>query len=308
MTITKIWYHPFRKTKVDDWGSVGQLPDGKDLADLFETFVRSDITNDSLVRLDRESYAMVTDVERKNRAIVVTTEAGRFGEEGAVKNVKTHERKGDFTREDATIVTTHGVLLVPKAGNAALVFSERSAGQGGMTALLGEFIDRFNAVYPGHRMKKSAVVEQEAWLKRAKLTKVVGTVRKYNTDEATDGKERVVGELQHTLVPERDAKYFPRALWEKLREGSINKAKFLNFTDETELDTFDVTASDGARSKTFAVGEEKTPPMSLVVTQAGEAALKSPKILKLVLDEAAAIFKDQGIEWSEADAITTSST
>lgn len=303
MTITRIWYHPLRKTKVEDWGSVAVLPDGRDLADVFDTFVRSDITNDSLVRLDRERYALVTGVDRMNRAIVVTTEAGRFGEEGAVKNVKTHERKTDFTRDDATIVTTHGVLLVPKVGNAALVFSERSAGHGGMTALLGEFIDRFASLYPEHRLRKSTVVEQSAWLKRARLTKVVGTVRKYQTDEATDGIEGIVGELQHTLVPERDKKYFSRALWDKLRDNKINKARFLNFTDETELDTFDVTASDGKQSKTFAIDDEKTPPLSLLLTDAGEAAWSSQKIVKRVLDEAAEIFRDQGIEWSEADAV-----
>lgn len=303
MTITKIWYHPKRKTKVEDWGLMSELPDGRDMVDVFEKFARSDVTNDTLVRLDRETYAVVTDVLRKGRSVTISTESGRFGEEVSVKNVKTHELKGKFTRDDAPIVVTHGVLLVPKLGNTALVFSERSAGQGGMTALLKKFIERFHGLYPDHMIKTATVVQKDAWLKHARLTKVVGTVRKYNTDEATDSGEHVIGELTHTLVPERDKKYFPLPIWQALRDRKINRAKFLNFAEGTELDTFDVTASDGTQKKTFEIGDEKTPPLSLVLTSAGQVAFTSEKILQRVLNEAADIFKDLGIEWSETDAV-----
>lgn len=78
MTVSRIWYHPLRKTSVEDWGQVGELPDGRDLVEVFVNFAQSDIDNDSLVREDRESYAVVTGVERKNRAVVITTESGRF--------------------------------------------------------------------------------------------------------------------------------------------------------------------------------------------------------------------------------------
>jgi hypothetical protein len=135
------------------------------------------------------------------------------------------------------------------------------------------------------------------------LTKVVGTVRKYNTDEATDSGEHVIGELTHTLVPERDKKYFPLPIWQALRDRRINRAKFLNFAEGTELDTFDVTASDGTQKKTFEIGDEKTPPLSLVLTSAGQVAFTSEKILQRVLNEAADIFMDLGIEWSETDAV-----
>lgn len=303
MTMTRIWYHPLRKTKMEDWGLVGELPDKKDLADLFEKFVQSDVTNDTLVRPDRESYAVVTNVERKNRALTVTFEAGRFGEKGVVKNVKTHQPKGDFTPEDATVVVTHGVLLVPTSGKAALVFSERSNGQGGMTALLPKFVERFNLLYPEYRMKTATVVQTDAWLKRARLTKIVGTVRKYNTDEATDNDEQIIGELTHTLLPERDRRYFPDSIWRRLRDQKINRAKFLNFPDDTQLDTLDVTASDGTSQRTFEIGDEKTPPLRLILTSVGETAFTSEKILKRALDEAADIFTSLGIEWSETDAV-----
>ncbi|BBY57020.1 hypothetical protein [Mycolicibacterium sarraceniae] len=70
MTVNRVWYHPLRKTNVEDWGQVRELPNGRDLLEVFVDFAQSDIDNDSLVREDRESYAVVTGVERKNRAVV----------------------------------------------------------------------------------------------------------------------------------------------------------------------------------------------------------------------------------------------
>ncbi|RIS08438.1 hypothetical protein [Mycobacteroides abscessus] len=306
MTITRIWYHPIRKTKVQDQGQWCQLPDGRDIVDLFETFADKEINNDTLVRPDRETYARVTRVTRKGRSVLVETESGRFGEEVSVKNVKTHELKGKFTRDHAPIVVTHGVLLVPKTGTSALVFSERSAGQGGMTGLLSAFTEKFQGLYPDYKLKSATVVQTDAWLKHAKLTKVVGTVRKYTTDEATDTGDEVVGVLSHTLLPEKEQKYFPPVVWEHLRDKKINRAKFLNFAEGTELDTFDITVSDGSQSKTFEIGDERTPPIRLLLTDAGQVALNREKILKRVLDEAPAIFKEYGIEWSETDALAPS--
>ena len=303
MTVNRVWYHPLRKTNVEDWGQVRELPDGRDLLEVFVDFAQSDIDNDSLVREDRESYAVVTGVERQNRAVIITTESGRFGEEVSIKDVRTHQLKGRFTPSDATVVVTHGVLLVPKSGNCALAFCERSAGQGGMTALLEQFEIRFNALYPGHRLKKATVVQQSAWLKRAQLKKVVGTVRKYNADIASDGEEQVVGQLTHSLVPEEGKGFFSRSVWEKLRDRRISRAKFLNFAEDEQIDTFEVTVTDGSQTKTFDIGDERTPPLRLVLTTVGDQAYTSTQVLGKALDEAAEIFADLGIEWSEADAV-----
>ncbi len=172
-----------------------------------------------------------------------------------------------------------------------------------MTALLDEFITRFNALYPDHRMKKATVVQQPAWLKLAQLKKVVGTVRKYNTDVAADGEEIVVGQLTHTLTPEEGKGFFPRAVWEKLRYGKISRAKFLNFAEDETIDTFEVTVTDGSQTKTFDIGDERTPAVRLVLTTVGDPAYTSSQILGTALDEAADIFADVAIEWSEADAV-----
>ena len=120
MTVNRVWYHPLRKTNVEDQSS-SRTPDGRDLLEVFVDFAQSDIDNDSLVREDRESYAVVTGVERKNRAVIITTESGRFGEEVSIKDVRTHQLKGRFTPSDATVVVTTVSFWCPSELRARLL-------------------------------------------------------------------------------------------------------------------------------------------------------------------------------------------
>jgi hypothetical protein len=200
-------------------------------------------------------------------------------------------------------VLTRGVLLVPKLGTSALVFSERSAGHGGMPGLLDQFVDTFNAKFENHLMKKHSVVKTEAWLKAAKLTKVEGTVRRYRSDVASDPGDEVIGELTHTFAPQKGQKFLPRRIWEALRDRKLDRTKFLGFEEGTELDEVDVTLTDGTQSKTFELGNEKTPNLNLVLTASGAAAPTSQKVLATALSEAPEIFRYYGIQWSQADAV-----
>jgi hypothetical protein len=128
-------------------------------------------------------------------------------------------------------------------------------------------------------------------------------VRKYRSDEASDRSGDVIGDLIHTFAPTRGDKYLPRRVFEKLRDRKINRAKFLGLTEGTELDEIDVTLTDGTQTRTFALGNEKTPTLNLVLSGSGQRAPSSRKVLDTALNEAAEIFESYGIEWSEADAI-----
>jgi hypothetical protein len=301
MGVSRLWYHV--KRKPNDLCNVVDLPDGADLMDLFESFTANELSPDTLVRRATESYVRLQATRRSGRSLILQFESGRFGEEGKIRDIQTHKEVGGFTRTNATAVITHGVLLVPKSGTGALVYTERSAGQGGMSALTDHFLETFNARFPDHLMKRHSIVRSEAWLRAAQLTKVEGTVRRYRTDTASDQGDNVIGDLRHTFVPTRGEKYLPRRVWEGLRNRQINRARFLGFSEDTELDEVEVTLTDGKQSKTFEVGNEKTPNLNLVLTNSGEAAPTDRKILNTALDEAAEIFRHYGIEWNEGDAI-----
>lgn len=301
MGVSRLWYH--RRRKPDELGNVVDLPDGTDLLNMFESLAQQELDPDTLVRRESESYIRLQRSKRAGRSMIFEFESGRFGEEGTIRDVQTHEQVGQFSRNNATAVITHGVLLVPKTGTSALAFSERSAGQGGMPGLLDHFVEAFNARFPDHLMKRESVVRSEAWLKMAQLTKVQGTVRKYRTDDASDTGDDIVGDLTHTFAPTRGERFLPRRVFERLRDRKINRARFLGFDADTELDEIEVTLTDGTQSKTFQLGHEKTPSLNLVLTTGGQAAPTSRKVLNTALDEAPQIFKHYGIEWSEADAI-----
>lgn len=301
MGVTRLWYHTRRKT--DDLGNVAELPDKTDLLEAFQAFAATGLNDDSLVRRETESYVRLRGFKPIGRSITFEFESGRFGEDGTIRDVRTHAEIGTYGRGNATTVITHGVLLVPKTGTSALIFSERSGGQGGMSGLLDRYVELFNSRSENHIMKKQSVVKTEAWLKAAKLLKVQGTVRKHRTDRASDPADRVVGDLTHTFAPTQGEKYLPRRIWEGLRDHRIDRAKFLGFEEGTELDEVDVTLTDGTQSKKFELGREKTPALNLVLTTSGQAAPTSGKVLNTALDEAAEIFRYYGIEWSEASAI-----
>ena len=64
-----------------------------------------------------------------------------------------------------------------------------------------------------------------------------------------------------------------------------------------------MTLTDGTQSKTFELGNEKTPNLNLVLTASGAAAPTSQKVLATALSEAPEIFRYYGIQWSQADAV-----
>lgn len=294
MTISRLWIHEFRKpSNVLD---LPILPDGRDLLDAFETHANAAKVS-SLVRQRNETYAVVTEVARDDRVLTITFRSGRFGEDGEITDVKTGTSRGAFTKNDATTVVTHGVLLVPKAGTSALAFTERSGGFGGMSHLVETFNEKFDTSNEDHRMKRNTVVQSDAWLERAELMRVSGTIRKHKSDIATEGKDEVLGTLKHVVVPEGKEKYFPRRVRDRLMQNKISRNKFLAFDESDSVDEIDITLGDGDQEKTFEIDDEKTPTLRLVLTGSGDAPLSAPAVTKRALSEAPDIFKYYDVEW-----------
>lgn len=304
MTITRLWYHPQRRR--DQPGPVADLPDGVDLLTLFDSFVKG-IHPDKLVRNDTQSYTSLLRPPRvQNRALIMATESGRFGEKGNVKDVITHKSTGEYGENEATAVVTHGVLLVPKPGTSALAFVERSGGQGGMTRLLDLFEVYFRARYPKHVLERESIVERDAWVDRANLIKVRATARTQMTDPGSGKTDTVVGNIVHTIEPAGGASAtLPRWLWRRLRDNKMDRAKYLGLASNVDVEQLDldITLQADGRTKTFEINTEKTPNLSLVLTTTGESAFDEEKVVNKALNEAASIFADLGIDWSEADAL-----
>lgn len=294
MTIARLWIHEFGKPK--NLYDLPLLPDGRDLLAVFEAHARAAMAT-SLVRNRNETYAVVTDVERDDRCLTITFSSGRFGEDGTITEVQTGNIKGSYTSADATTVITHGVILVPKAGTCALAFTERSGGFGGMSHLVETFNEKFDASTDDYRMKRATVVQSDAWLQRADLMRVTGTIRRHTSDIATDGADEVLGTLRHVIEPEGKEKFFPRRVRDRLMQNRISRNRFLAFNENDVVDEIDITLGDGDQVKTFEIDDEKTPTLRLVLTKSGDRPLSAEKIKKRALSEAPGIFKHYGVEW-----------
>ncbi len=68
MTVSRLWYHPFRKT--DEAGQVADLPDGSDMFDMFTEFVERDIDRERLVRPETETYIALGESVLEGRCLL----------------------------------------------------------------------------------------------------------------------------------------------------------------------------------------------------------------------------------------------
>jgi hypothetical protein len=84
-------------------------------------------------------------------------------------------------------------------------------------------------------MKRESVLRKEAWLDYAGLTQVRATVRKKNTDVASDSTDQLLGNLVHTLVPAEHRGVLPRWLWERLKHNKLDTGNYLGLAEDTTL-------------------------------------------------------------------------
>ncbi|WP_101466399.1 hypothetical protein [Nocardia fluminea] len=299
MTITRLWAHPRgdRKTRLD----LSKLSESDgDLLHLFHGFA-VEVTADQLLKAATESYANPIDVKSVGRAVTLCVEVGRYGETGTITNVHTMATVGAFTKDDATSVKTHGTLLVPMGATSGLLFVERAANQSGVLRVLERFHEKFELAFPDIKLETEPVVESEAWLKRASLTRVSAYSTRKPTDVADTGDlnatTRQLGDLAHTLRPPQGKKELPRWVYDKLAQGELDARQLLHFRDDEQPEEVEVTLELNGQSKTFVLGREKQPSISMLMSKSGEDAWQLEKVRTFVLAQATELFDRLGVDW-----------
>ncbi|WP_280479469.1 hypothetical protein [Nocardia cyriacigeorgica] len=310
MTITRLWVHPRgdRKTQLD----LSKLDEnGSDLLHLFHGFA-VDVTAPELLKASTESFANPIDIQAVGRTVTLCVEVGRYGETGTITNVVTMTPVGAFTKDDATSVKTHGTMLLPIGSTSGLLFVERSANQSGVLRVLERFREKFDLAFPDLKLETEPVVESEAWLKRASLSRVSAYVTRKPTDIADTGDLNTttseLGELAHTLRPPQGMKALPRRIYDRLRQGELTARQLLVFRDDEEPEDVEVTLEYNGQSKTFVLGQEKQPSISLLMSGSGEEAWPLEKVRKFALDQAKELFDRLGVEWRPSFATGTWTT
>lgn len=304
MTATRLWVHPLgdRKSSLN----LSRLPGDRDLLYLFHGFA-AEIVPDQLRKSTTESLAVVKDLLPKGRTLTLEVEVGRYGEEGTITNVHTMQESARFTKDDAPLVITHGVLVVPENSPDALLFLERSMNQSGTSRVLELFIEQFHLVFPEYRLEHESIVESEAWLKSASLVRVSAHAFKKDSDRANNNavtrKVAPIGELAHTLVPTRREKFLPRWIYEQLTSGKLKAGELLAFPEGDEPSEVEVTLQGNGQTKTFVIGRERRPAISYLLSQHGEGAPGIDAVRNRALNECKDLFKRLSVDWSESSAL-----
>jgi hypothetical protein len=306
MTVTELWAHP--KGNRRDRAALSELPDGGDLLHLFRSFA-AEISPYQLQNESNESYAAVVDIEPIGRSLTLAVEVGRYGEKGRLIDTKTMAEKGRFDTDDAIQVITHGVLLVPRGANSALLFLERANNQCGVIRLLQIFTDRFHLAYPDLRLEAEAVVEGEAWLEHASLIRVSAFRRRREQDKADNyevaHRPAFAGDIAHTLLPGPGAKSLPRWIYDGLTGGSLAVGDLLNFAEDEDESEAEVTLEGNGRRKTFIIGKERRPSVSYPLSGHNEDAWTSAEVRNFVFrhEHAADLFDRIGIDWTDGNTV-----
>lgn len=302
MTVTRLSYQ--KRNARSKWLDVAKLPDDDDLLHFFYAFANS-LKNDALVEDDHERYNKIEKLAPFGRTLGIVTAPGRFGEEGEVRNVRTGAVASTYGKDQANTVTTHAVLVVPKKGTAALLFTEKAAGVGGTSRLLDLFKTAFQARYNQFTFRPETIVEGDLWLKNAQLEKVTATLHNYSSDAADKNKPKIVGDLQHSLSPRQGNKYLPAEIWTKLKARQLDEGSLLGFPNNEQPDEIVVRVGSGGVSKSFVLGKEKSAGVSYRLTGAKESALSEAAILKFCLEEADDIFERLGVDWDYTQSVGT---
>ncbi|MFE3105973.1 hypothetical protein [Nocardia tengchongensis] len=264
------------------------------------------MTPDQLLKTTTESFANPIDIKPIGRTVTLCVEVGRYGEIGTITNVHTMTPVGAFTKDDATSVKTHGVLLLPEGATSALLFIERAANQSGTLRVLERFTEKFGTAYPDLKLETDPVVESEAWLKYASLARVSAYSTRKPTDIADTGDQnattRQLGDLAHTLRPAQGMKTLPRWVYDQLVRGELDAGELLHFRDDEQPDEVEVTLEHNGQSKTFVIGKEKRPSISMRLSQSGEDAWPLERVRHAALTQAKDLFERLGVDWSQSFA------
>lgn len=297
ISVTQIQVH--RRYQTDDHCDLAALPDDADLLHLVHGLLR-DSDRKHLVDTDSERYNSVENMMRSGRTLTLDMTVGRFGDQGWTRNVESHQVTHEHGGDEAHTVRTRALLVVPKKGTSALLFNEHASNIGGGRAVLNLLRKAWKGRYPDWTLKFASLVESEAWLQHAQLESVTAVLYGWNSDIADTGQKKVIGDLRHTLEPPKGRRFFPETLWHQLRDNKIKRGKLLGFGDETEPEEVKVTLEHDNLTKTFVLGNEKTPAVRYAFADNGDPMPSTEYFRNFCLDETKELFKPLGCEWKQS--------
>lgn len=302
LTATKIWVHrrrrPDKIIKLDVIVDADQVT--HDYLLLFNGFAQ-EVTPHHLQDTVKEQWTAVAEISyHTGRTLLITTESGKYGENGVGVNIQTGQTSFNYDSEHSIQVVTHGMLIVPSGASYGILFQERSNGRCGAGRVHEVFIEAFQKRFPDLLVKTASFLESEAWLEAAELKEIEVEITKPSKDEADfDIPGLSNATFSYNIGPSKGQKTLPRRLYDQLFGKNIKPGQLVNLSKGEETGKVFVTLAKDGKQKSFELHNENAPIASILLTDHGESALTANIIRNRCLDEASDYFSRMGIEWHE---------
>lgn len=303
LTVYELSFHEKYKRKPASFAPADL--DGKDLLDVFETWVAGLTTADTHNE-DRQTWVRVAETSRyAARVLLLDLRVGVYGEAGELIDVKTGEPVGTIEDNQAPTGNNRALLFVPKTGERAYFLSEESSrGQAG--ARIRElFRSHFSGYTDKITMKMAAVTEGEVWAEAAELTEVEVRVGGKSVDVA-DGPNVKVGKVSYVARPERRHR-FPGKLLKGLKDEEVLK-RIISVDDLPDDRTILVTMEHDGRTKKFELGTEGAPAIRELLNASSDPTLETDELVSRCAERVAGLCNRHGAAWDSAWSRPTKQT
>lgn len=300
ITVTHIYQHV--RYELDHRLKLDALPTGDLLYTAHALFQQ--LPKDHLVDTEHERYVSIEKMHRRGRTLMFELSAGPLGEAGEVRDSATHVVEHEYGTAAARTVALRAMLVVPTGSRSALFFIEHGSSTADGTALKNRLVKALRYWHPDLTVKQDRVVEAEAWLEGAQLMRATAMVYGHAPDleEHIEGLPKVLGQLQHAILPEKGHKVLPRAIYDGLVERSIDRSALFGISADEDVEDVTVRMTNNGREKTFALGAERFPTLRLMLTDSGEAEPTADGFRDFVLAETTELFQGVSADWNTAEA------
>lgn len=269
LQVYKVWAAP--RYKPGDPVNLGNIADsGVDFVDFASQML--DELEQAPIKTGATRYTRFTSHGDQGRVVQFKGSAGRYGADGEIFDVLTGQKIGDMDKNHATMAEVRNMMVVPAAGDYALLMTERYAGYSLYSVYQAEMIRLFRDRFDDLVLHFEAQVEPQAWdaiVENLDLEAVAAVVYR-RRDRAGKQKPQRIGVLRVERSGWRGSK-LSKVLLKAAVTASEPPHKLVGLEeplpDEAEVH---VTVNDGNRTRTIVVGREKWPSVSYVLAPDGE--------------------------------------
>lgn len=263
----------------------------------------------TIIDQKNKRYFKVEDLKRDGRAVTVLGEAGYFGEEGNTYRVADGELTHTKSDEEAATARVRTTIFVPPHADFAIAAIESRRGVPNGNLFIDRFLRDMRQRFDTMFFPIDTVLEKDAWSAAGNLKAIQVVKPKYQMnlssgiDQGRD-REQVEGNLTLTGMPPKGMKYWPKSIWDKIRNQELDAAVFLRAREEGEHADPDenvlVTIERDDRQKTFELGSDGKPSVREVLTTSGQALLDDDQFFKRAGDSVRGLYLDMDKAWEQS--------